>query len=190
MTSTFWRRQFIMITASMALATGAAHATSMPHSMTNARQTASDSATTGVVSRTANCGHGGEGGQGGAGGKGGAPGQPGQPGQPGNPSCLRTTDLLPAPGTANLSSDDQARIALAVMAGQLSTTEAARRYKVTEADIEGWKQRFPAGDWSRLIDEIRNRAGFQDAALRTQIDKLKSVLGESYIQRWLSGDAG
>ncbi|GAA0912545.1 helix-turn-helix domain-containing protein [Streptomyces thermoalcalitolerans] len=99
----------------------------------------------------------GKGGRGGEGGKGGRPGQPGEPGKPG---CLRSGDLLPdKPKGAKLQGVDKIRIVMSVMSGHTTRAEAAKKYEVSENEIDTWKRQFLNGDWFTLFGENNGENG-------------------------------
>jgi hypothetical protein len=144
MSRRIWQRPLILAVASVALATGTACAAQ-----------ASPSATAGIshaapADQFSHCGKGGEGGEGGEGGKGGAPGRPGEPGKPGRSGCFRFGDLPDKP-KSELTVVDKIQIVLTVESGQAKKAEVAKKYKISEKEIDTWDKQFRDGDWAALM---------------------------------------
>ncbi|MFJ3306880.1 helix-turn-helix domain-containing protein [Streptomyces sp. NPDC086549] len=133
-----WRRPLVLAVASVAIATGTACAAQ-----------ASPSVTTGI-SQVAPAGHS-HCGRGGEGGKGGAPGEPGEPGKPGRPGCLTFGDLPDKP-KSELTIVDKLRIVLTVEYGHVKKADVAKKYKISEKEIDTWEKQFREGDWAALVD--------------------------------------
>ncbi|MER6569717.1 hypothetical protein ABT288_26865 [Streptomyces sp. NPDC001093] len=102
---------------------------------------------TALAHRSGHCGEGGEGG------KGGAPGQPGQPGEPGKPGCFSLHDLPDKP-KSELSLADRARIALTVLTGRATKAEVAKKYKISEKEVDTWERQVLNGDWLGLLNGV------------------------------------
>ncbi|MFF3914674.1 hypothetical protein ACFYZB_14475 [Streptomyces sp. NPDC001852] len=137
-----FRRPALLAAASVALVTvTACGAQAATH--------AAPAAPTGYTALAHQSGHCGEGGEGG---KGGAPGQPGQPGQPGKPGCLSFHDLPDKP-KSDLSLTDRARIALTVLTGRATKAEVAKKYKISEKEVDTWERQVLNGDWLGLIGD-------------------------------------
>ncbi|MQY34784.1 hypothetical protein SRB17_27540 [Streptomyces sp. RB17] len=133
------RRPLLLAAASVALVTvtacGAQAAT---------RTAPAPTGYTALAHRAGHCGEGGEGG------KGGAPGRPGQPGKPGKPGCFSLRDLPDKP-TSELSRLDKARIALAVLTGRVTRSDAAKKYRIAEKEISAWERQLLNGDWLAFL---------------------------------------
>ncbi|GGU80242.1 hypothetical protein GCM10010260_10580 [Streptomyces filipinensis] len=143
MSSSTWRRPFILAAASVALVTTTACAAQAATPIAPAP----GSHAAAPADRSAHCGEGGEGG------KGGAPGQPGEPGEPGKPGCAPFHGLSDLPGRpkSKLSRLDKARIALAVLTGRVTEADAAKKYKVREKEISKWEQNLLDGGWLEFL---------------------------------------
>ncbi|WP_316752465.1 helix-turn-helix domain-containing protein [Streptomyces herbicida] len=133
-----WRRPLVLAVASMAIATGAACAAQ-----------ASPGVTPGV-SQVASADHS-HCGQGGEGGKGGAPGEPGEPGKPGERGCFALGDLPDKP-KSELTVVDKLRIVLIVESGQAKKSDVAKKYKISEKEIDTWVKQVRQGDWAALVN--------------------------------------
>ncbi|MFE3326600.1 transposase [Streptomyces sp. NPDC059176] len=181
MSRNLWKRPFVLLVASLAIASGAACAA---HASPNAATGATHPPSVGdMAGRFAECGKGGDGGKGGspgrpgepgrpgqagclqlddlpgmpsdcgkvgAGGKGGEPGQAGEPGQPGTLGCFRLGEL-PDKAKGDLTVVDKVRIVLAVMSGDTTRAEVAKKYRVSEEVIDAWRKQFLEGDWTALM---------------------------------------
>ncbi|WP_406470121.1 transposase [Streptomyces sp. NBC_01615] len=147
MSRRLWQRPLVLVVASVALAAGTACA---------AQASPSATAGTGHVAaadQSSHCGRGGEGGEGGKGGeggRGGEPGRPGEPGKPGTSGCFRFRDLPDKP-KSKLTAMDRIRIVMAVESGQAKKAEVAKKYKVSEKEIDTWVKQFRDGDWAALM---------------------------------------
>ncbi|MEU6064764.1 helix-turn-helix domain-containing protein [Streptomyces sp. NPDC047082] len=133
-----WRRPLVLAVASMAIATGTACAAQ-----------ASPGVTPGV-SQVASADHS-HCGQGGEGGKGGAPGEPGEPGKPGERGCFALGDLPDKP-KSELTVVDKLRIVLIVESGQAKKSDVAKKYKISEKEIDTWVKQVRQGDWAALVN--------------------------------------
>ncbi|MDX2592989.1 DUF1153 domain-containing protein [Streptomyces sp. WI03-4A] len=146
MSTTSWRRPLLMAVASLTLVSGTACAAQA------ATHTATATATgySALAGRSADCGKGGEGGKGGAGGTGGSPGRPGEPGRPGG--CLSLKDL-PDKAGPDLTAMDKVRIVLTVTSGHATKADIAKKYKISEKEVDIWQRQFQDGDWLGLLDD-------------------------------------
>ncbi|MEV0181887.1 helix-turn-helix domain-containing protein [Streptomyces sp. NPDC050625] len=133
-----WRRPLVLAVASVALATGTACAAqASPGVAPGVSQVA--------PADHAHCGQGGEGG------KGGAPGEPGEPGKPGGRGCFTLGDLPDKP-KSELTVVDKLRIVLIVESGHAKKSDVAKKYKVSEKEIDTWVKQVRDGDWAALLN--------------------------------------
>lgn len=137
MSTRSWRGPFVLAAASAALVTTTACAAQA------ATHTVPASHAVATADRSARCGEGGEGG------KGGAPGQPGEPGKPGEPGCspFHGLDDLPGKPKSKLSRLDKERIALTVLTGRVTQSDAAKKYQIPEKEIGKWERNVLSADW-------------------------------------------
>ncbi|MFC7267260.1 DUF1153 domain-containing protein [Streptomyces lutosisoli] len=147
MSRRLWQRPLILAVASVALAAGTACAAQASPGATAAGGRVA------VADRSSHCGRGGEGGEGGKGGeggRGGEPGRPGEPGKPGTSGCFRFGDLPDKP-KSKLTMIDKIRIVMTVESGQAKKADVAKKYKVSEKEIDTWAKQFRDGDWVALM---------------------------------------
>ncbi|MFI2201661.1 hypothetical protein ACH47Z_12975 [Streptomyces sp. NPDC020192] len=140
MSTSLWRRPSLLAAASVAIVTvTACGAQAATHS------SPAPSGYAALAQQSDHCG------EGGAGGKGGAPGQPGQPGQPGKPGCL-SFDALPDKPKSDLTPVDRARIAVTVLTGRATKADVAKKYKISEKEVDTWERQVLNGDWLGLLE--------------------------------------
>lgn len=77
--------------------------------------------------------------------------------------------------------EDKAEIVLAVLSGELSVAQAARRAGVSEQAIGNWRRQFVTSGSLGLEGQNR-QASEREQRLLAQIAELKAALGEIYIQ--------
>jgi transposase len=77
---------------------------------------------------------------------------------------------------------DKIRFVLSILAGELTSAEAARRAKVSETTIGNWKRQFLDGGAAAV--EAGGRAGPNAAerALLDEVEDLKAALGEAQVE--------
>jgi transposase-like protein len=77
--------------------------------------------------------------------------------------------------------DDKLRIVLAVLPGEVSVKEGARRERVSETSIAAWRDQFLDGGRAALAAGARHRPGAREAELQAQVEELTSALGEAQV---------
>ena len=83
---------------------------------------------------------------------------------------------------AVLSVEDKFRLVIAVVSGEMSVVEAARRSKVSEQSIGNWKRQFLEGGKQGLADGSRPGSNPQVQRLEAEIADLTSALGETHVE--------
>jgi transposase len=78
--------------------------------------------------------------------------------------------------------EDKVRIVLSVLAGEMSTAEAARRNKVSETSIAKWKQQFLEAGKVGLVAGGSARPSSREQALEAEVEELKTALGEAHVE--------
>ena len=76
------------------------------------------------------------------------------------------------------SVEDKLRIVLAVLRGEVSMKEAARRERVSETSIAAWRDQFLDGGRAGLAGGARHGPSSREAESTAQIDELTSALVE------------
>ena len=84
-------------------------------------------------------------------------------------------------GPPAIPAADKVRIVLSILAGELTSAEAARRFKVSETTVGNWKRQFLDGAAAAV--EAGGRAGPNTAerALLGEVEDLKAALGEAHV---------
>ncbi len=80
------------------------------------------------------------------------------------------------------SVEDKYRLVLAVISGELTMAEAARRGKASEQSISTWKRQFLQGGKAGLADNGRAQPNQQERALLEENEELKAALGEAHVE--------
>ena len=80
------------------------------------------------------------------------------------------------------SVDDKVRLVLAVISGELSIAEAARRGKASEQSISNWKRQFLESGKAGLIEGGKSGPNARERALLEEVEELKAALGEAHVE--------
>jgi transposase len=79
--------------------------------------------------------------------------------------------------------DDERRIVLSVVSGEMTVAEAARRKRVSEQSVFCWKQQFLEAGRTGLVDGGRvGSENPRERMLLAEIEELKAALGEAHVQ--------
>ena len=89
------------------------------------------------------------------------------------------------------SVEDKNRIVLAVLRGEISIVEAARREGVSQTSISKWRDQFLAGGQQALAEGARHGSSGRERALAAEVEQLTSALGEAHMELrlWRKGGA-
>lgn len=91
-----------------------------------------------------------------------------------------------AKGQPQLPIEDKVRVVLAVLAGELTMAEAARRHGVSPAAVGTWRDRFIAAGRAGLENGLPGAAGRAgtptERRLRAEAEQLKLALAEATVQ--------
>lgn len=79
------------------------------------------------------------------------------------------------------SVEDKFRLVLAVVSGELTIVEAARRGKASEQSISRWKQQFLEGGKAGLVEGGPGPNG-RERQLLEEVEELKAALGEAHVE--------
>jgi len=74
------------------------------------------------------------------------------------------------------------QIVLAVMRGELSIAEAARRFAASEGSIAKWRDLFVEGGVAALQDGARRGPTGREAQLEQEVSDLTHALGEAHVE--------
>ena len=80
------------------------------------------------------------------------------------------------------SLEDKYRLVLAVVSGEMTVAEAARRGKASEQSISTWKRQFLEGGKAGLVEGGKPGTNARERALLDEIEDLKTALGEAHVE--------
>ncbi len=80
------------------------------------------------------------------------------------------------------SVEDKFRLVLAVIGGEMTTAEAARRGKASEQSISTWKRQFLEGGKEGLAESGWLDPSERVRALADENEELKAALGEAHVE--------
>ena len=80
------------------------------------------------------------------------------------------------------SVEDKFRLVLAVISGELSMAEAARRGRASEQSISTWKRQFLEGGKAGLAEGGGVQPSQRERALLEENEELKAALGEAHVE--------
>ena len=80
------------------------------------------------------------------------------------------------------SVEDKNRIVLAVLRGEISIAEAARREGISQVSISKWRDQFLAGGKHALAEGARHGPSGREQALQVEIEELTSAVGEAHME--------
>lgn len=78
--------------------------------------------------------------------------------------------------------EDKFRLVLAVISGEMTTGEAARRGKTSEQSITNWKRQFLEGGKAGLVEGGKPGIDSRERRLVEEVEELKAALGEAHIE--------
>jgi transposase len=73
-------------------------------------------------------------------------------------------------------------LVLAVLLGEGSVAEVARRHQVSDVTLAKWRDAFLAGGASALSTGARGRASGRETELEAELDDVKAALGEAHAE--------
>ena len=87
--------------------------------------------------------------------------------------------------------EDKTRIVVAVLRGEITLAEAARREGTSQTSIAKWRDQFLAGGAQALTDGARHGPSGREQALGAEIEQLTAALGEAHMELrlWRKGGA-
>jgi transposase len=89
------------------------------------------------------------------------------------------------------SVEDKTRIVLAVLKGEITIAEAARREGTSQTSVAAWRDQFLPGGQAALAERSRHGPTSREQALATEIEQLNTALGEAHMELrvWRKGGA-
>jgi transposase len=87
--------------------------------------------------------------------------------------------------------EEKLRIVVAVLRGEVSIKEVARRERVSETSIAAWRDQFLDGGRAGLAGGGRHGPSTREQDLQAQVEELTSALGEAHVELrvWRKGGA-
>lgn len=80
------------------------------------------------------------------------------------------------------SVEDKTRIVLAVLRGEVSIAEAARRESTSQVSISKWRDLFFAGGLRALEQGARHGPSTREQQMAVEIEDLNTALGEAHME--------
>jgi transposase len=80
------------------------------------------------------------------------------------------------------SVEDKFRLVLAVISGEMTIVEAARRGKASEQSISRWKQQFLESGKAGLVEGGPPGPNLRERQLLEEVEELKAALGEAHVE--------
>src|SRR5215470_6272757 len=83
---------------------------------------------------------------------------------------------------AALPVEEKVRVVLSILAGEMTTAEAARRVRVSEQSVGAWKRQFIENGRAGLMSGGSSRSSSREEQLLAEIEELKAALGEVHVE--------
>jgi transposase len=80
------------------------------------------------------------------------------------------------------SVEDKCRLVLAVVFGEMSVAEAARRGKASEQSVSNWKRLFLENGKQGLAENGKPGPNAREGQLLEEVEELKAALGEAHVE--------
>ncbi|MGH2689401.1 MAG: transposase [Actinomycetota bacterium] len=89
------------------------------------------------------------------------------------------------------SVEEKTRIVLAVLKGEITIAEAARREGTSQTSVASWRDQFLAGGQAALAEGARHGPSGREQALEAEVEQLNTALGEAHMELrlWRKGGA-
>jgi transposase len=91
------------------------------------------------------------------------------------------------------SSEEKLSVVMAVLRGEMSQTEVARRLELSQTTVSKWLKQFTEAGLEGLSrgDNPRTTSSKRESELESQIEELTTALGEAYVELrvWRKGGA-
>ncbi len=80
-----------------------------------------------------------------------------------------------------IAAEEKTRIILAILAGEVTIAEAARRAKVSEQSVGNWKRQFLEGGRTG-IEAGKSKPSSREQQLETEVADLTQALGQAHLE--------
>ena len=81
-----------------------------------------------------------------------------------------------------LPPEERTRLVLAVLVGEISVAEAARKAKVSEQSLSNWKRQFIEGGRQGVAEGAKPGLNSRERALLAELEDVKAALGEAHAE--------
>jgi transposase len=78
--------------------------------------------------------------------------------------------------------EEKARLVLAILAGEMTIVEAARRAKVSEQSVSNWKRLFLESGREGLAHGGKPGPNSRERQLLSELEEVKAALGEAHVE--------
>ena len=78
--------------------------------------------------------------------------------------------------------EEKARLVLAILAGEMTTAEAARKAKVSEQSVSNWKRLFLESGRQGLAQGGKPGLNSRQRQLSSELEEVKAALGEAHVE--------
>src|SRR5918911_520341 len=80
------------------------------------------------------------------------------------------------------SVEDKSRIVQAVLKGEITIAEAARREGTSQTSVAAWREQFLAGGEAALAERSRHGPSTRERTLKADIEQLNAAPGETHME--------
>jgi transposase len=78
--------------------------------------------------------------------------------------------------------EEKTRLVLAILAGEMTIAEAARRAKVSEQSVSKWKRQFIEAGRQGVTSGGSVGPGSRERQLLDELEEVKAALGEAHVE--------
>ncbi len=78
--------------------------------------------------------------------------------------------------------EEKTRLVLAILAGEMSIAEAARRAKVSEQSVSNWKRLFLESGRQGLAEGGKPGPNARERQLASHLEEVKAALGQAHVK--------
>ena len=78
--------------------------------------------------------------------------------------------------------EEKARLVLAILVGEMTIAEAARRAKVSEQSVSNWKRLFLESGRQGLAQGGKPGPNSRERQLLSELEEVKAALGEAHVE--------
>jgi transposase len=78
--------------------------------------------------------------------------------------------------------EEKTRLVLAILAGEMTIAEAARRAKVSEQSVSNWKRLFLESGRQGLAEGGKPGPNSRERQLLSELEEVKAALGEAHVE--------